>query len=121
MKSKSLLRRMVILKLVVLAFAASAFAQSTDQSSPTAIDGNEYSGKGPSKETNYFYSFTGGPGEVTVSLELKAKSFSTFARMEIFDSGMGTVATANMNAATTTGAASDSRTFTLPAAQKVVI
>jgi len=121
MKSKRLLRRMVVLTLVVLAFTVAAFAQSTNKSTPTEIAGNEYTGKGPNKETNYFYSFTGGPGEVKVTLELKAKSFSTFARMEVFDSGMRTVATANMNAATTTGPASESRTFTLPGAQKVLI
>jgi hypothetical protein len=121
MKSKSVLRRMMILKLIVLAAAVTAFAQSTDESNPTAIDASGYTGKGPGKETNYFYSFTGGPGDVTVTIGLKAKSYSTFCRMEVFDSGMRTVATANMNAATTTGGAGESRTFTLPATQKVLI
>jgi hypothetical protein len=121
MKNESLLRRLVLLKLIVVAFAFAAFAQSTDKSSPTEIAASEYTGKGPGKETNYFYSFKGGPGDVTVTLELKAKSYSTFARMEIFDSGMRTVATANMNAATTSGAATEARTFTLPAKQKVLI
>ena len=121
MRSNNLLNRVVILNMILLAGAVAGFAQSTDQSDPTAIDASGYNGKGPGKETNYFYSFTGGPGEVTVTIGLKAKSYSTFARMEVFDSGMRTVATANMNAATTTGMAGESRTFTLPGAQKVLI
>ena len=121
MKSKNLIRRMVILKLIVLAFAVTAFAQSTNQSSPTAMTSLQYVGKGPSKETIYFFSFTGGPGEVQIKLELKAKTYSTFGRLEVLDSGMHTLATVNMNAATSTGPAQEIRQFDVDEKQTVIL
>src|SRR5215212_3355212 len=107
MKSKSLLIRMVILNLIVLAAGVTAFAQSTNQSSPTAMKSSQYIGKGPSKETTYFFSFIGGPGEVEIKLELKAKTYSTFARLEVLDGANQMIGTLNMNAATSTGPSQD--------------
>jgi hypothetical protein len=109
-----------ILSVVLLSTAVGASAQSTNQSSPTSLTGNEYTGKGPSKETNYFFSFTGGPGEVTVGLEIKARDYSTFARLEVW-SGNNTIATHNMNAATTTGASSVVKEFNLDEKQTILI
>ena len=88
----------------MLACTIHVAGQSTNQSSPTPLTSAEFTGKAPSKETLYFFNFTGGPGEVTVQLEIKAKQYSTFARLEILDSGLNTLATHNMNAATTSGA-----------------
>ena len=97
-------KKLIVLALAIYCLAVSIAAQSTNQSQPTQFSGPEYTGKGPSKETLYFFSFTGGPGEVSVQLEIKAKQYSTFARLEILDSGLSTLATHNMNAATTSGA-----------------
>lgn len=120
MKNRSLLKRMVVLKLILLALAVSAFAQSTNQSSPTAIT-KTYVGKGPSKETTYYFSFTGGPGEVAIKLQMKAKTYSTFGRLEVLDAGMHTLATLNMNAATSTGPAEDVRQIDLDEKQTVIL
>src|SRR5215203_777155 len=87
----------------ILVCTGHAAAQSTNQSEPTQFSGTEYAGKGPSKETLYYFGFTGGPGEVSVRLESKAKQYSTFARLEILDAELNTLATHNMNAATTSG------------------
>ena len=87
----------------ILVCTGHAAAQSTNQSEPTQFSGTEYAGKGPSKETLYYFGFTGGPGEVSVRLEIKAKQYSTFARLEILDADLNTLATHNMNAATTSG------------------
>jgi len=95
--------------------------QSTDQSSPTAFTSAEYAGKGPSKETLYFFSFTGGPGEVSVRLEIKAKQYSTFARLEILDAELNTLATHNMNAATTSGAQQVLKKLNLDEKQTVLL
>jgi hypothetical protein len=122
MKSKLLLKQLAFFSVGVLAIVCPAFGQSTSQSSPTEIPASGYSNsKGPSKETIYFFGFTAGPGDVTVTLEIKAKTYSTFARMEIFDAEMNTVATSNMNAATTTGSSSVVKTISLADSQKVLI
>ena len=91
------------LSLILLVLVNSATAQSTVQSKPTPLTTSEYTAKGPTKETNYYFSFTGGPGEVSVTLKIKATDYSTFARIEILTSGMATLATHNMNATTGTG------------------
>jgi hypothetical protein len=121
MKTQSLLLRMVILNLIVMSIAISAFAQSTNQSSPTVMNSPQYIGKGPSKETTYFFSFTGGPGEVEIKLELKAKTYSTFARLEVLDAGMHTMATLNMNAATSTGPTQEIKQIDVDEKQTVIL
>ncbi len=109
----------ILVIIVFLLSSSSLIAQSTDQSSPTPLTGT-YQGKGPSKETNYYFNFTGGPGEVTVQLEIKAKAYSTFARLEVW-SGNKTIAMHNMNAATTTGASSVVKEFNLDEKQTVLL
>jgi hypothetical protein len=105
MKNKRNIYGLNLIWLVVLSltFISTAQAQSTSQSNPTHITANEITAKGPSQETDYYYSFTGGPGEVTITLNIKAKQYSTFARLEVLDAGLNTLATHNMNAATSTG------------------
>lgn len=107
--------------LAIYCMSVSITAQSTNQSTPTQFSGNEYTGKGPSKETLYFFGFTGGPGEVTVALEIKAKQYSTFARLEILDSELNTLATHNMNAATTSGAQQVLKKINLDEKQAVLL
>jgi hypothetical protein len=114
------LRNLILPVLGCLLFAAAAQAQSTNQSSPTPLTSSGYTGKGPTKETNYYFNFTGGPGEVTVGLEINARDYSTFARLELW-SGNKTIATYNMNAATTTGASSVVKELKLDGKQTVVI
>jgi hypothetical protein len=94
--------------------------QSTNPSSPTPLNGS-YTGKGPSDETNYYFNFTGGPGKVSVKLEIKAKDYSTFARLEIGNDPSNLIAMANMNASTTTGASSVTKEFELSKKQSVRI
>ena len=97
-------RKRVLLFLVsfcALVMASATFAQSTDQSNPTAITANELVIAGPKKNNQlYFYSFSAGPGEVTLSLNVKAKSSSTFVGIKIFDSESNTLAYHNMSADT---------------------
>lgn len=86
-------------------FALSAFvatpAQSTDQSNPTPIAANELVVKGPKKNNQqYYYSFTAGPGEVTLTLNVKVKSSSTFVGIKVFDAELNTLTYHNMSADT---------------------
>lgn len=105
MKNKRNIYMLNLISLVILSltFISTTQAQSTSQSNPTPITANEITAKGPSQETNYYYSFTGGPGEVMITLNIKAKQYSTFARLEVLDAGLNTFATHNMNAATSAG------------------
>ena len=96
---------LILLTVLSLTFIGTSQAQSTSQSNPTPFAAKEITGKGPSQETNYYYSFKGGPGEVMITLNIKAQQYSTFARLEVLDAELNTLATHNMNAATTTGSA----------------
>jgi hypothetical protein len=61
--------------LLLLVCALSAAAQtpaSTDRDSPTPFASNEVKGEGTDDKTEYFYSFTAGPGEVTLTFDVKA-------------------------------------------------
>jgi hypothetical protein len=119
-QKRSNLRNLILPVFACLLFAAAARAQSTNQSSPTPLTPAGYTGKGPTKETNYYFNFTGGPGEVTVGLEINARDYSTFARLELW-SGNKTLATHNMNAATTTGSSSIVKELNLGGKRTVVI
>ena len=112
--------KLVAVAAAVLITTVSIIAQSTDPSSPTPVNG-QYKGKGPSAETNYYFSVTAGPGDVTVGLEIKAKDYSTFARLEIGNNPSNLIAMHNMNASTTTGTASVTKQFKLAEKQSVRI
>jgi hypothetical protein len=91
----------LLFALCVLVSAGNCLAQSTDQSNPTPISSNELIIKGPRKNNQqYYYSITGGPGEVSISLSVKAKAYSTFVGIKIFDAEMNTLTYHNMSADT---------------------
>ena len=96
--------KLIFLALIVTTWAAIAdgtLAQSTDQSNPTPIASNELVITGPKKNNQqYFYSFTGGPGEVTITLNVKAKTYSTFVGIKVFDAELNTLTYHNMSADT---------------------
>lgn len=74
-KTRKLLSTPVIILLILFAGALSAAAQttpSTDRDSPTPFVANEVKGEGTNDKTEYFYSFTAGPGEVTLTFDVKA-------------------------------------------------
>ena len=89
--------------LALLMLAISAAAQSTDRDNPTQLTSNEIKDVGVGKTVEYYYGFTAGPGEVTITIDLKAKAYSTAVRFELLDAESNQILTHNMNAATTTG------------------
>jgi hypothetical protein len=93
---------LLFLALVLLAIPASA--QSTDRDNPTQLSSNEVKDEGTGKSVEYYYGFTAGPGEVTITVDLKAKAYSTAVRFELLDAESNQILAHNMNAATTTGA-----------------
>ena len=82
MKSRQIL---LITFLLLAATVSAANAQSQDRDNPTALAANTITGSGIGKKVEYYYSFTAGPGEIAVTIDLKAKTGSTNADVEIFD------------------------------------
>ena len=79
-------RRILLLSLLIMvATAVGVNAQSQDRDNPTPFVSNPAKGNGTGKKVEYFYSFTGGPGEVALTVDLKAKAGSTNADVEVFD------------------------------------
>ena len=65
-----------LLLALLLLLAAPAAAQSTDRDDPTVLTSNEIKDEGPGKAVEYYYGITAGPGEVTITVDLKASSYS---------------------------------------------
>ena len=82
MKSRHLL---LVSILLIVGTAIGANAQSQDRDNPTPLAANTITGSGIGKKVEYYYSFTAGPGEIIVTIDLKAKAGSTNADVEIFD------------------------------------
>jgi hypothetical protein len=83
---------------MLLACLGPASAQSTDRDNPTPLASNEIKGEGPGKDAEYYYSFTAGPGEVTITVDLKATAYSTAVRFELLDADSKQLLAHNMNA-----------------------
>ena len=79
-------RRILLLTFPLMAAMAIGMnAQSQDRNNPTSLAADTIKGSGAGKKVEYYYSFTAGPGEVVVTVDLKAKAGSTNADVEIFD------------------------------------
>jgi hypothetical protein len=93
--------KFILIMALILIGGVAASAQSTDQSNPTPIGSNELTITGPKKSNQqFYYSFTGGPGEVTLQFNVKAKSSSTYVGVKVFDAELNTVTYHNMSADT---------------------
>jgi hypothetical protein len=71
--------------LALIAASGSAFAQSTDRNHPTPFTSNEIKGELKGEEIEYFYSFTAGPGEVTLTVDVKSSGGTTGTAFELLD------------------------------------
>ena len=71
--------------LVLIAASGSAFAQSTNRDHPTPFTSDEIKGELNAKEIEYFYSFTAGPGEVTLTVDVKSSDGTTGIAFELLD------------------------------------
>ena len=61
---------------VVMAAGAVSFSQSTNRDNPTPINSSEVSGNFTDQDQGakeYFYSFTAGPGDLTLTVDLKGR------------------------------------------------
>ena len=72
--------------LVLIAATGSVFAQSTNRDHPTPLTSNEIKGELNGEEIEYFYSFTAGPGELTITVDVKSSDGTTGTAFELLDS-----------------------------------
>ncbi len=72
------MKKILFLVAGVILFAAvnPAFSQSSDRDHPTPINTNEISGNVESNKDEHFYSFTAGPGELTITADIKGNKDS---------------------------------------------
>jgi hypothetical protein len=80
---KSLLALSTLLLLV--AVAGSTSAQSTNRDHPTPFRSDEIKGELNAEEIEYFYSFTAGPGELTITVDVKSADGTTGTAFELLD------------------------------------
>jgi hypothetical protein len=71
--------------LVLIAATGSTFAQSTNRDHPTPLTSNEIKGELNGTEIEYFFSFTAGPGEVTITVDVKSSDGTTGTNFELLD------------------------------------
>lgn len=71
----------------LIALAVAAIGQSTDRDNPTKLTKPEISGfiDGQNARTQYYYSVTAGPGELVITLDVKAVGYHTSVAYKIFD------------------------------------
>ena len=72
--------------LVLIAATGSTFAQSTNRDHPTPLRSDEIRGELNGDEIEYFYSFTAGPGELTITVDVKSSGGTTGTAFELLDS-----------------------------------
>jgi hypothetical protein len=79
------INKLIIATFILLTVAAVGFSQSQDRENPTPLTSNTIKGTGVGKKVEYYYCFPAGPGELVIGIDLKAKSGSTNADVEVFD------------------------------------
>lgn len=86
--TRRLLRQAVItLTVLLLLVSATGYsaAQSTDRNHPTPLKSTALDGRLDGSDTEYFYSFTAGPGEFKVTFDVKASATNAGAELELLD------------------------------------
>jgi hypothetical protein len=66
-------------------YAGATQAQSTDRDRPTPLKSNELRGELDGSDSEYFYSFVAGPGELTLTFEVTASATNAGATIDLFD------------------------------------
>ena len=82
MKRSNRLALAVLLSATVV-FASSAAAQSTDRDHPTPVKAGEINGDLDSSGKELFYSFFAGPGELTMTVDVKSTTGQALLTFEL--------------------------------------
>src|SRR5258707_10163755 len=70
---------------IVVALSGVAAAQSKDRDHPTRVRSNEINGELDASGDEYFYSFVAGPGELTLTVDVKSSTGQALLNFELLD------------------------------------
>src|SRR5580765_8562661 len=70
---------------ILVASSGYAAAQSKDRDHPTRITSNDIDGELDNSGDEYFYSFTAGPGELTLTVDVKSSTGQALLNFELLD------------------------------------
>lgn len=62
-----------------------AIAQSTDSATPTRLESNQIEGEAEAAGQSYYYTFTAGPGDLTIKVDGETDFYSTTAHVILHD------------------------------------
>ena len=82
---RSALLVLSFLLLFAVALSGSAAAQSQDRDHPTPVTSNDIEGELDASGNEYFYSFFAGPGELTITVDLKSSTGQALLNFELLD------------------------------------
>jgi hypothetical protein len=89
-RSHSITTKLMLVICVLFLSSLSAFAQdpapqppSTDRDNPTPLTSNVITSDGVDDKTEYFYSFAAGPGEIAITLDVKANKNAAVSSVDI--------------------------------------
>ncbi|HZS45625.1 MAG TPA: hypothetical protein VFC63_11015 [Blastocatellia bacterium] len=74
----------------ILSLSGSTVAQSSDRDNPTRLTTNEITGNLDGSGNEYFYSFLAGPGELTITVDVKSSSGQALLNFELLDKNAAT-------------------------------
>ena len=77
--------KLAFLLFITVALSGSATAQSTDRDHPTPLRSNELTGDLDNSGNEYFYSFLAGPGELTLTVDVKSSDGTSVLNFELLD------------------------------------
>jgi hypothetical protein len=85
--------------LLFCVLTGTSFAQSTDPQNPTPLASGEIQGTSVEQKTTYYYTFAGGPGTVSATLEAKSKKGAKSASVgiELIDKSARSLASTLLN------------------------
>lgn len=83
---RSLTIALSLVLFIVVALSGAAAAQSKDRDHPTRVTSNEINGELDASGDEYFYSFTAGPGELTLTVDVKSSTDQALLNFELLDS-----------------------------------
>jgi hypothetical protein len=77
---------LLALLVFTFAFTPATSAQSSDRDHPTPLKSNEIEGDLDASGNESFYSFTAGPGELTITVDVKSSDGTAVLEFELLDS-----------------------------------
>jgi hypothetical protein len=89
MKQSSFLR-LAFLLFFAVALSGSVAAQSKDRDHPTPVKSNEINGELDASGDEYFYSFLAGPGELTITVDVKSSGGTAGINFELLEKNAAT-------------------------------